>query len=303
MFAICGFSASVRDRIVTPITPREYTWQIDGLQIAGLAWGDPDNPPVLALHGWLDNAASFNELAPLLENYHVLALDLTGHGRSSHRSADASYQIWDDLPQILAVVDQMGWHSFALMGHSRGAIIASLFSCARPARVSHLVLLDGLVPQALPEEAFASQLGQFLDERIEMLGRSNKLVKSIDQGVSMRLGKGLGRPGAEHIVPRGLKRVEGGYQWTNDARLQGASAVKLSSAQISAALQGIKAPVLLLLAEEGHGQYAQMAEKAEQEIANVLIASVKGRHHFHLEGDVLATASHIQEFLAQERPL
>jgi pimeloyl-ACP methyl ester carboxylesterase len=288
---------------VTPHVPRECVWQIDGLQIAGLAWGDPDMPPVLALHGWLDNAASFNELAPLLENHHVLALDLTGHGKSSHRSADASYQIWDDLPQILAVVDKLGWDSFALMGHSRGAIIASLFSCARPERVSHLVLLDALMPQAVPEEVFALQLGQFLDERIEMLGRTNKLLKSIDQGVSMRIGKGLGRSGAEHIAPRNLQQVEGGYQWTNDFRLRGASAVKLSSAQISAALQGIKAPALLLLGEEGHGQYDLMAEQAEREIANVRVAAVEGKHHFHLEGDVLATARYIREFLAQEKPL
>jgi pimeloyl-ACP methyl ester carboxylesterase len=286
---------------MTPHAPRECVWQIDGLQIAGLAWGDPDMPPMLALHGWLDNAASFNELAPLLENYHVLALDLTGHGKSSHRSADASYQIWDDLPQILGVVDQLGWDSFALMGHSRGAIIAALFSCARPERVSHVVLLDALMPQAVPEEVFASQLGQFLDERIEMLGRTNKLLKSIEQGVSMRIGKGLGRSGAEHIAPRNLQPVEGGYQWTNDFRLRGASAVKLSSAQISAALHGIKAPVLLLLGEEGHGQYDLMAEQAELEIANVRVATVKGKHHFHLEGDVLGTAGYIREFLAQEK--
>ncbi|MEH6610568.1 MAG: alpha/beta hydrolase [Halioglobus sp.] len=288
---------------MTLIAPRECVWQIDGLQIAGLAWGNPEMPPMLALHGWLDNAASFNELAPLLESYHVVALDLTGHGRSSHRSADASYQIWDDLPQILAVVDQLGWDSFALMGHSRGATIASLLSCARPERVSHVVLLDALMPQAVPEEVFASQLGRFLDQRIEMLGRTNKLLESIDQGVSMRIGKGLGRAGAEHIAPRSLQSVEGGYQWTNDFRLRGASAVKLSSAQVSAALQGIKAPVLLLLGEEGHGQYDLMAEQAERDIANVRVATVGGKHHFHLEGDVLATARYIQEFLTQEKLL
>jgi pimeloyl-ACP methyl ester carboxylesterase len=286
-----------------PHTPRECVWQIDGLQIAGLAWGDPDMPPVLALHGWLDNAASFNELAPLLENHYVLALDLTGHGRSSHRSADASYQIWDDLPQILGVVDQLGWDSFALMGHSRGAIIASLFSCARPERVSHLVLLDALMPKAVPEQEFASQLSQFLDERIEMMNRTNKLLKSIDQGVLMRIGKGLGRLGAEHIASRSLQPIEGGYQWTNDFRLRGASAVKLSAAQISAALQGIKAPVLLMMGKEGHGQYDRMAEQAEQEISNVRFAAVEGRHHFHLEGDVRATARYIKEFLAQEKRL
>ena len=101
-------------------------WEVDGLTIAGLAWGRPDAQPVLALHGWLDNAASFSALAPLLEDYYVVALDLTGHGQSSRRSADASYQIWDDLPQLAAVIESLGWQQFAVLGHSRGAIIGGL---------------------------------------------------------------------------------------------------------------------------------------------------------------------------------
>ena len=101
-------------------TARQGSWEVNGLRIKGLCWGDERSPPVLALHGWLDNAASFAVLAPRLANFHIVALDLTGHGKSSRRSADASYQIWDDLPEILGVVKQLGWNNFELMGHSRG---------------------------------------------------------------------------------------------------------------------------------------------------------------------------------------
>ena len=60
----------------------ELTWNVDGLALKGLAWGDPADAPVLALHGWLDNAASFALLAPQLSGHYVVALDLTGHGQS-----------------------------------------------------------------------------------------------------------------------------------------------------------------------------------------------------------------------------
>ena len=75
-----------------PTQAKELQWQVHGLTIAGLAWGNPDNPPLLALHGWLDNANSFALLAPALEDFYVVALDLTGHGQSSRRSEDATYQ-------------------------------------------------------------------------------------------------------------------------------------------------------------------------------------------------------------------
>ena len=104
----------------------ELSWEANGLHIAGLAWGDPAAKPMLALHGWLDNAASFACLAPLLGEYYIVAVDLTGHGLSDKRSKDATYQIWDDLPQIASVLDQLGWERFDLVGHSRGAVIASL---------------------------------------------------------------------------------------------------------------------------------------------------------------------------------
>ena len=68
---------------MTPDTANPVEWHVNGLKIAGLAWGQPDRTPLLALHGWLDNAASFAILAPMLDQYYVVALDLTGHGLSA----------------------------------------------------------------------------------------------------------------------------------------------------------------------------------------------------------------------------
>ena len=61
---------------------------------ATLVWsGAIPGYPILALHGWLDNALSFASLAPLLTDYHMIALDLSGQGLSDHRSPDATYHI------------------------------------------------------------------------------------------------------------------------------------------------------------------------------------------------------------------
>ncbi|XP_012062902.1 PREDICTED: probable serine hydrolase [Atta cephalotes] len=53
-------------------------------KVAGKLWGSQNKQPILALHGWQDNAASFDNIAPLImKNIPVLAIDLPGHGLSS----------------------------------------------------------------------------------------------------------------------------------------------------------------------------------------------------------------------------
>lgn len=47
-------------------------------------WGSKDRQPIICIHGWQDNSATFNALIPLLpEQISFLCIDLPGHGRST----------------------------------------------------------------------------------------------------------------------------------------------------------------------------------------------------------------------------
>jgi pimeloyl-ACP methyl ester carboxylesterase len=129
---------------------REAALEARHLRLACRLWGPPDGEPTLALHGWLDNAASFDLLAPLLPRLRICALDLPGHGRSQHRPAGVVYHFVDYVADVLAAADALGWSRFILMGHSLGAGIATLVSAIAPERVSKAVLIEGLGPQASP---------------------------------------------------------------------------------------------------------------------------------------------------------
>lgn len=277
--------------------PVALSWEVNGLSLAGLSWGTPGRPPLLALHGWLDNAASFSILAPLLEQHHVVAVDLTGHGRSASRSADAGYQIWDDLPELLGVLDALAWDRFSVIGHSRGAIISTLLASAIPERVERLVLLDGLAPAPVPEEAFSTQLRRFLDEKRYWRQRENRRYASIDSAISSRTDTSLPNAAAKLLVERNLRPVEGGYTWTTDLRLRGASAVKLTAAQVESVLRALSMPTLLLLADQGFGRNPEMCALARKTITSVDIAVVPGGHHFHMEPGAAIVAQRISGFL------
>ena len=280
--------------------PAECSWQVNGLKIGGLAWGDSQLPPVLMLHGWLDNAASFALLAPELEDHHVVAIDLTGHGRSDRRSADASYQIWDDLPEILGVLEQLGWLEFDLLGHSRGAIIATLFAGAFPERVKRLVLLDAMFPEAVPEGEFGQQLRKSLDQKPGLLVARNRVFITLEDGIALRTNAQLNPGAAALLVERGVQACEGGLTWTTDRRLYGASAVKLTDGQIRAVSRGLTMPALLLLAKNGRMDQSEAFNALIALNQELVVERVVGGHHFHMETPLKSLSLRISNFLQGE---
>ncbi len=275
----------------------ECRWSVHGLTLAGLAWGDPDGPPVLCLHGWMDNAASFAALASPLGRYRLVAPDLTGQGRSDHRSADATYQIWDDLPQLVGLVDTLGWERFRLIGHSRGAIISALLAAAFPERVQQLVMLDALAPEPVPEAEFPRQMRRFILDKQRLLGSDNRLFTSVEEAVASRQERGIGDAAARLLAERNLRPGRGGYTWTIDPRLKGASAVKLSAGQVEAVLRALDMPVLFLQSEEGYGgRHPELLALARRCIDRLELARVPGGHHCHMEAGAGDVAGRIEEF-------
>jgi pimeloyl-ACP methyl ester carboxylesterase len=277
--------------------PRQHCWEVHGLKLEGMSWGDEALPPLLALHGWLDNAASFAVLAPLIKTHYVVALDLTGHGRSSWRSPDATYQIWDDLPEIMAVIDQLGWETFDLMGHSRGAIISTLLASAIPARVNHLVLLDALTTEGIEEQEFCVQLAKFLVDKPRRLNKEGRVYTSLEQAIAARTRVGLSSHAAQLLAQRSLSNKGEGFVWDSDPRLWGPSAVKLTKGQNRAVLEGLSMPTLYLQAENGLVKSPEVIVRAQETISALQAEVVPGGHHFHMEGEVSAVADRIACFL------
>ena len=57
--------------------------QLSDIELAYLSWGDPASPPLLLLHGYLDVADVWNEVATqLARDFFVVAPHFRGHGDS-----------------------------------------------------------------------------------------------------------------------------------------------------------------------------------------------------------------------------
>jgi len=127
--------------------------------------------------------------------------------------------------------------------------------------------------------------------------RKNRVYPSIAAAVASRKPGSLPEHAVRLLVERNLAPCEGGYTWTTDLRLRGASAVKLSAGQLQAILRAISIPTLVLLAEEGIGKYREVAAQAIANLQHLELEHIAGGHHFHMEPGAAIVAQRIQRFL------
>jgi pimeloyl-ACP methyl ester carboxylesterase len=268
---------------------RERAFDVDGLRLAALEWGEVGGTPVMALHGWMDHAASFQELAPRLVGCHVVALDLSGQGLSSHRAAHATYNIWDDLPQIAEVLDLLGWDDCVLIGHSRGANIATLFAAAQPKRVRALVALDSLVVEPKTDEGIVETLRAFVEQTRVRKARPLRSFPSKEAYIERRCRQGNAALTSQALAARALEPVPEGVRVRGDSRMFASSAVKLTRAQVGAVLGALECPVLNIWASDGlrktHPRAAEMAKSGRALISDYTVLEFDGDHHLHLVPD------------------
>ncbi|GBP98502.1 Probable serine hydrolase [Eumeta japonica] len=105
------------------------------------------NGPLVGLHGWQDNAGTFDTLAPYLPtNMAFLALDMPGHGLSSWLPEGMAYHSIDYVVPLRRLMEEYKWDTISLMAHSMGSINAFVFSALMPDKVDLYIGLDILKP-------------------------------------------------------------------------------------------------------------------------------------------------------------
>lgn len=262
-----------------------WTHEVAGRQWAGLRSGD--GPPLLALHGWLDNAGSFVRLAPLLPQRSWRMVDMPGHGLSFHRSQGAWYHFIDNVSDLLALVDSWGWEEFDLVGHSMGGGVATLLAAAAPQRVRTLTLIEAIGPLARQDDSeVVNDMQKGMADRLRAASKQTRVHSNRE---SMRVARsqamgGLSLRATDDLLERGLKQVDGGYTWSSDPRLTLHTPLRAAEAQILALLRAITCPKLLILADPAtsylDGPLAQARIEALQPIE---VLRLPGTHHLHLE--------------------
>jgi len=272
--------------------PQERSVSVRGLEFAFLTWGPEDAEPILAIHGWMDNAATWSRIGPLVTGRRIIAPDLAGHGRSGHRTG--GYSDVGHAADMIALARVLGLRRFHLLGHSAGGGIASIVAGAVPQRVGSLFCIEALGPPAIDPESAPAQLSRAVRQEPLVSARLRGPFASVEDATEPRL-RGtfaMSREAADLLIAREIMQVNDRFTLRRDPTIAAEPLDRMSEEQVSAFLARIACPVRVLLARDGFtSSHALICERAAKIGADVTWA--EGSHHLHLESESNAIADSI----------
>jgi len=280
------------------MTIGEQLVAINGLELAVKTWGNPVLPPVIGLHGWLDNAATFDKLAPLVDSHYWIIPDLSGHGLSAHRGIAVDYSLSSYCFEVMALADSLSLDRFVVVGHSMGGGVANLLAGLYPKRIEKLVLLDVIGTLTTPAEDTLEQMRKGLDQRLERTPRKAGLYSTRDKAVEARAKKGIDLEAAHILGKRGIAKQEQEYYWCHDQRLTLRSLLSMTDDQLAPFMEAICCPVLVIGSQEAVIRQQVIQERVAL-VKDIRLENLLGGHHQHLDGDVPGIADLLKEFLGK----
>jgi len=285
--------------------------------LSGKWWGPRDVRPVLALHGWQDNAATFDNLIPRLPKHlSYLALDLPGHGLSSRLPDGQFYSSNNILHVINTIRHHYKWDKISLMAHSMSSIMTFQYCSMFTDDCDLAVGLDALKPFQLN----TSQLLEFLlkigNDFYKIDQRNQQKLQppcySYDDLIN-RWVEATNSSITKETAPILLKRAiapspddPDKFYFTRDSRLKVFIYAIISHELCIEMAKRIQIPYLFVKA--AHSSYFEN-KRYFDEVLQVLTDSnpkfefyrVNGTHHCHLTEPALVDKQ-ISEFLLKYRP-
>ncbi|MEW9799131.1 alpha/beta fold hydrolase [Alteromonas sp. CYL-A6] len=262
---------------------KERCFSLNTVTLAALD-NEGEGPVIIGLHGFLDNANSLLPLMPYFHRYRFIALDLAGHGRSSHRSKDAEYNQADYLQDLHALITHEGWSNVILLGHSLGGILATLYAGLFPEHVSAVISLDSCGPLTRPGESAATQMREAIVSRAEKRS-SQPGAANLERAVEARCKVSDMRPDdARLILERNmLTQPDGTQTWSSDPRVRTKSVLRMTESQAQSVMRSIDCPLLFTAASDSFKKAREVYGTRQAWFADARCIDFEGGHHVHME--------------------
>ncbi|XP_044015511.1 probable serine hydrolase isoform X2 [Aphidius gifuensis] len=293
------------------IEPEEVSIPVPWGHISGKWWGPKDIQPILSIHGWQDNAGTFDNIANKLNNNKIslLCIDLPGHGLSSHIPDGTFYYVcWDGIIILRRIVKYYKWDKIKILGHSLGGAIGFLYAATYPDEIDLLISLDIASPSVKKIPNLVTSTGNQIDKylKYEKLTLDNVPCYEYDEMLGIVLDAYNGnitRKSAEILMIRGMQpaSLPGKYYFSRDPRLKVSMLGFLTADLSKQYAEQIKCPYLNIRALQGlkneiSGHYEEILDIIKKKSSKFEYQEVEGTHHVHLN-DPEKVAPLIENFL------
>jgi pimeloyl-ACP methyl ester carboxylesterase len=124
---------------------RHKTIEVDGLEIFYREAGSENAPTILLLHGFPTSSHMFRNLIPALsDEFHLVAPDYPGFGKSSMPMVDEFDYTFDHIAEIVdRFIEKLGLNSYSLYVMDYGAPVGFRIAAKHPERVESLIVQNG----------------------------------------------------------------------------------------------------------------------------------------------------------------
>lgn len=264
--------------------------------------------PILAVHGWMDNAGTFDYLAPLLDSP-ILAIDLPGHGLSSWLPRGLPYSEDIFIISMRWVVSNFKWNKVKLLGHSMGGILTYNYARLYPAETQFAISIDALA--TIPNNAtrYTQDRSKAIDELIAFERKVKGSPPSYPEEVAINKWmtstrfSSLDVPTTKTLMIRGAKkRDDGTYHFTRDFRLSIKGFNSYNQPEdLKLMTRRIVCPYLVLKASQTFFKDEYWVDASEvllESSQDFRIVTLKGGHHMHMMNPEMV-AKEINPFLAK----
>lgn len=280
--------------------------------IAGKWYGPENVPAVLMLHGWLDNAGTFDTLIPLLpSDFSYLAIDLPGHGFSSHLPEGCFYHTEDFVLILENIRQKYKWDKISLIAHSMGATVSFIYASAFPDKVNLVCALDTL---KIEYDGLENITRRFLRQMPKLSGLNKKSVRNLAeysyedaiQRTYEGLMKSVDLDKVKYLVERGTRPSPNNpdkLHFTRDIRVKFMQKFTLEPSISFEFIKRIQAPYLFIRSNdqdlsEPEANILEAVDHFRQNNKKFEMFRVEGKHHFHLNQPELIAGT-VGDFLVK----
>lgn len=283
-----------------PDEPQQRFVMSQRVRISYWDWGNEGAPPVVLVHGGRDHARSWDGTAEALRNdYHVVALDLRGHGDSGW-TPGGNYGLPDNALDVVRVIESVGAPA-RVVAHSYGGSISLVAAGAYPEFFSALVAIEGTHSLNPPddERVGPAWVRRWGDRLRSFEVEQPRVYPTLDDAEARMKEANSRLPDA--ILP-GLaqyasKPVDGGFIWKYDHWVNSRTSMELRRSELPSFWEAVTCPVLLLLGSESHSRRRQHPSP-ERHLRSARTVEIPGAGHWIHHDQPEAFLREVRPFLA-----
>ena len=253
--------------------PTQHFIESQRLRLSYWDWGNEGAPLVLLVHGGRDHARSWDRIASAFrDDYHVIALDLRGHG-DSEWSVGGAYSLPDNTLDLVRVIERVGGPAHVI-AHSYGGGVTLLAAGSYPEHFASLAVIEGTHSLNPRDVEMGPGWVQQWGDRLRSFEEMSPVVYPDLAAAELRVREAnprLPHDFTPHLTEWAARPVEGGYVWKYDWWVNARASMEIRREELPGFWAAIECPVVLLFARETHTAQRLDAEQFFQNASTVFI--------------------------------